>query len=51
MTSDTAVESTVRMPQGEIKWSRSRRVAVALASAAVSWVVVVGVGYLLVRLF
>lgn len=38
------------MPHAEIKWSRGRRIMVALASATASWVAVVGVGYLLVQL-
>ncbi len=35
----------------EIKWSRALRVAVALASATVSWAAVFGVAYLIVQIF
>ncbi len=51
MSSEHAVNRTaIAMPR-EIKWSRSLRVAVALASATASWVAVVGAGYLIVQMF
>ncbi|HEV2708719.1 MAG TPA: hypothetical protein VGU67_00775 [Edaphobacter sp.] len=34
-----------------VKWSRTLRVTVALASAAASWAAVVGVTYLIVQIF
>ncbi len=51
MTSEPAVQHTASMPQAEIKWSRGRRIVVALASATASWGVVVGAGYLLIQMF
>ena len=51
MTSPSAVEDAPLMPRAEVKWSRARRLAVALASAAGSWIAVIGAGYLIVQLF
>ena len=51
MSSDQAVDHTAMVMPREIKWSRALRLAVALASAAASWIAVVGAGYLIVQMF
>jgi len=51
MSSDQAVDHTAMVMPREIKWPRGLRLAVALASATVSWVAVVGAGYLIVQMF
>ncbi|WP_189050679.1 hypothetical protein [Aliidongia dinghuensis] len=47
-------EHSTRCPMGgaskDLKWSRSLRVTVALASATASWAAVVGVSYLIAQI-
>ena len=51
MISQSALDQAALMARGERKWSRGRRLMVALASAAGSWIAVIGAGYLIVQLF
>ena len=51
MSSNQAVHRASMARSDIVKWSRSLRVAVALASATASWVVLIGAGYLVVQLF
>jgi len=51
MSSEHAVDRAAMVISREIKWPRGLRLAVVLASATVSWVAVVGAGYLIVRMF
>ena len=51
MSSEHAVEHMAMTRPRKVKWSRGRRLAVALASATVSWGLFAGAGYLLVQIF
>jgi hypothetical protein len=51
LSSEHAVQSTVPVIPKNAKWPRGLRLAVALVFATVSWVAVVGAGYLIVQIF
>jgi hypothetical protein len=51
MSSERAVHSIKRPMSRDARWSRSLRITVACASAAASWLVVVGAGYLIAWIF
>jgi hypothetical protein len=50
MSSEQAVETTIEVSPKQKKWPRGIRLAVALVFATVSWIVVVGAGYLIVQI-